>query len=164
MDELTYEEAEKIALHAIHDTNGRGMIGPNRRHLHQRVARAILAARKEALAKADAIISGGEDMSSGGRLPCAQEHTPTPSPAGLTEPFTVSARSYTQAEVDAILKAAYPSVGDGPRKTESAALFAEACEHVRHAPDCGHHGRGDAFCTCGAVDFLGRLEIALEAR
>lgn len=39
---LTYEEAEKLALRAIHDVDGRGMIGRGRNHLHQRVARAIL--------------------------------------------------------------------------------------------------------------------------
>lgn len=42
---MTYEEAEKLALRAIHDTDGRGLIGRSRLHLHQRVARAILAAR-----------------------------------------------------------------------------------------------------------------------
>jgi len=45
---MTYEEAETLALKAIHD-GGRGMIGAGRNHLHQRVARAILdAARSEA--------------------------------------------------------------------------------------------------------------------
>jgi len=43
---MTYEEAETLALKAIHD-GGRGMIGAGRNHLHQRVARAILAARSE---------------------------------------------------------------------------------------------------------------------
>ncbi len=42
--DLTYEQAEQLALRAIHDTDGRGMIGRGRNHLHQRVARAILAA------------------------------------------------------------------------------------------------------------------------
>lgn len=42
VERLTYEEAEKLALRAIHDVDGRGMIGRGRDHLHQRVARAIL--------------------------------------------------------------------------------------------------------------------------
>lgn len=41
---MTYEEAEKLALRAIHGETGRGMIGASRNHLHQRVARAIMAA------------------------------------------------------------------------------------------------------------------------
>jgi len=44
---LTYEAAEKLALRAIHDTDGRGMVGRGRNHLHQRVARAIMAASTE---------------------------------------------------------------------------------------------------------------------
>lgn len=39
---MTYEEAESLALRAIHDEDGRGMVGSGRNHLHQRVARAIL--------------------------------------------------------------------------------------------------------------------------
>lgn len=46
-DDLTYEDAERIALRAIHGEDGRGMIGQNRRHLHQRVARAILSIERE---------------------------------------------------------------------------------------------------------------------
>ena len=62
MTSLTYEDAEKIALQAIHDTDGRGMIGRGRNHLHQRVARALLsAARSEGRAEApvvdDAVIA-----------------------------------------------------------------------------------------------------------
>ena len=41
---MTYDEAEALALRAIHDSDGRGMIGRGRNHLHQRVARAILSA------------------------------------------------------------------------------------------------------------------------
>ena len=48
MTSLTYEDAEKIALQAIHDTDGRGMIGRGRNHLHQRVARALLSAARQA--------------------------------------------------------------------------------------------------------------------
>lgn len=44
---LTYEEAEKLALRAIHDADGRGMVGRGRNHLHQRVARAILSAARD---------------------------------------------------------------------------------------------------------------------
>lgn len=44
---LTYEEAEKRALRAIHDADGRGMVGRGRNHLHQRVARAILSAARD---------------------------------------------------------------------------------------------------------------------
>lgn len=44
---MKYEDAENLALRAIHDTNGRGMIGAGRNHLHQRVARAIMAAHAE---------------------------------------------------------------------------------------------------------------------
>lgn len=47
---MTYEDAEKLALKVIHD-DGRGMIGRNRNHLHQRVARAILSAHRDALAR-----------------------------------------------------------------------------------------------------------------
>lgn len=45
---LSYEEAERLALSAIYDSDGRGMVGRSRNHLYQRVARAILdAARAE---------------------------------------------------------------------------------------------------------------------
>ena len=46
-DDLTYGDAERIALRAIHGEDGRGMIGSNRRHLHQRVARAILSVERD---------------------------------------------------------------------------------------------------------------------
>jgi len=49
---VTYDEAEKLALKAIHD-DGRGMIGRNRNHLHQRVARALLAAHRGAADEID---------------------------------------------------------------------------------------------------------------
>lgn len=45
---LTYEEAERLALLAIHDVDGRGMVGRGRNHLHQRVARALLSAARQA--------------------------------------------------------------------------------------------------------------------
>lgn len=48
-DKLTDEEWEallSLALRAIHDDNGRGMVGAGRNHVHQRVARAILAERR----------------------------------------------------------------------------------------------------------------------
>lgn len=44
---LTYEEAERLALLAIHDVDGRGMVGRGRNHLHQRVARALLSAARD---------------------------------------------------------------------------------------------------------------------
>lgn len=41
------------------------------------------------------------------------------------------------------------------------ALIDEAVEHVRHAPGCPSLTKGgDEHCTCGAVDFLSRLEAA----
>lgn len=47
-ERMSYDEAEKLALRAIYDTDGRGMIGRGRNHLHQRVARAIQAAASPA--------------------------------------------------------------------------------------------------------------------
>lgn len=43
LGKLTYEEAEALALKAIHGPDGRGLIGRDRNHLHQRVARVILS-------------------------------------------------------------------------------------------------------------------------
>lgn len=42
MSETTWDEAIKLALEAIHDKDGRGMIGRGRNHLQERVARAII--------------------------------------------------------------------------------------------------------------------------
>lgn len=39
---MTFDEAMEIAGQAIHGEDGRGMVGQGRRHLKQRVARAIM--------------------------------------------------------------------------------------------------------------------------
>lgn len=38
------------------------------------------------------------------------------------------------------------------------ALFEDACEVVRHNPQCSGFGKGDEHCDCGAVAFLENLE------
>ena len=38
----------------------------------------------------------------------------------------------------------------------------EAVEHVRHAPECPGIKAGDSACTCGAVEFLERLGLAIR--
>jgi hypothetical protein len=38
----------------------------------------------------------------------------------------------------------------------------EAVEHVRHETDCPGIRGGDSQCTCGAVEYLGRLGAAIR--
>lgn len=47
-DAAEWDRVMNPARNAVHDTDGRGMIGSNRNHLSQRVARAILHAEKAA--------------------------------------------------------------------------------------------------------------------
>lgn len=64
-----WEEAVAKARKAIYD-DGRGMIGRNRNYLQDRVARAILAERKEA---ADALASKDEEIAAWVKYRCDAE-------------------------------------------------------------------------------------------
>jgi len=56
--EQQWEVASAKARAAIYDTDGRGMIGAGRNYLQDRVARAILASEKEAVAQLEALAGG----------------------------------------------------------------------------------------------------------
>jgi hypothetical protein len=45
-DALSWDEAMKLATRAVHDDDGRGMVGRGRNHLVERVARALSALSK----------------------------------------------------------------------------------------------------------------------
>lgn len=89
-EELTYEEAERLALCAIHDTDGRGMVGRGRNHLHQRVARAILQAHRSARSEALSSPGGqGNTEAQGCGTTCAPpfaNHAHQPSAEGAVSP------------------------------------------------------------------------------